>query len=266
MPPFTTDDETKKALAALGAGPAAAELYRDLLQPAAKELGNNLHAVAKLITAALSPLHAMVWGIDKVRDWLSVALLKRMAFVPPEDIQPPKPYIAGQILLQLPFCAEQDQLRELYANLLAAAMDRRHAGTAHPAFVHVIQQLTPDEARLLLQVAEMPSFAMSEETSDHRSLLRGSYISEQFYELCERAEVRNLDQSDGYLDNLIRLRLLTETPWNEGVFHPPGAYEHGDYGAFVENKTGRTVELSAFGKKFLETCVRNRPRLKYGGV
>lgn len=129
MPPIDGDDETRKALATLGVGPAAAELYGDLLRPAARELGTNLQAVAKLITAALSPLHGMVWGIDRVRDWLSAALLKRLASVAPENIEPPKAHIAGQVLLQLSFCADQQHLRELYANLLATAMDRRSSAS-----------------------------------------------------------------------------------------------------------------------------------------
>lgn len=136
------DEETTKALATLGVGPAAAEAYKDLLQPAARELGKNLHVVARLISAALTPLRATVWGVERISEWLSAAVLSRLAHAAPEDIQPPKPYVARPVLLQLTLCAEEEHLRDLYANLLAAAMNRPLASRVHPAFVQIIQQMS----------------------------------------------------------------------------------------------------------------------------
>lgn len=253
-----TDDEAKDALAKLGVGPAAAELYADLLRPAARELGSNLRAVAKLVTAALAPLHGLVWGIDRVRDWLSVALLQRLASVPPENIQPPNPNVAGQAMLQLSFCADEEHLRELYANLLAAAMNKSTASAVHPAFVHVIQQLSSDEALLLQLVSrERKALTMGEETSDAHYDPNADSISAQFRSVCETAGVAEPSQSDSYLDNLVRLRILLEITYTEGKLHGGQAvWDAPD--TTLENKTGRIIEISSFGEKFLSVCVRPR--------
>jgi hypothetical protein len=251
------EDNAREALNALGVGPAAKELYVDLLRPAARETGKNLLVVAKLVTVALAPLHGMVWGIERIRDWLSAALLKRLAGKDPEQIQAPASYIAGQALVQLLFCADQEQLREMYANLLASAMNRQSAADVHPAFVHVIQQLTPDEALVLQKIStEVGQFALHQIESESDALSqRTESISVQFRKFCESAGVGAPALSDAYLDNLLRLRVLAEQQWSEGEFRPAGYTDHGDYQASVENSNGRLIELSAFGEGFLRTCI-----------
>jgi hypothetical protein len=256
--------DTTDALVSLGTGPAAKELYVDLLRPAAKELGTSLHTVARAVTLAMAPLRGLVWGFEKVQDWLATALLRRLAGTEPEQIQTPLPYVAGPILLQLPFCAEQEQLREMYANLLASAMRRDVARAVHPAFVHVVQQLTPDEA-ILLRAAAKPSFDFSfyELHSERTSYkTEGGSISQQFRKACEAAGVVEPLQSDAYLDNLLRLKILTEQQWSEGTYHPAGFARHGDYPASIENSNGRLVEMSTFGLDFVRTCLADLPAEK----
>jgi hypothetical protein len=91
-------DETLKAL---GIGAVVPEVYRDLLQPAAREVGRNLLVVAKAVSIGISPLSAAVWSFEQIRDWLTVRLTALLATVPPELIQEPALHIAGPALLHL---------------------------------------------------------------------------------------------------------------------------------------------------------------------
>jgi hypothetical protein len=257
MPRLDEDDITSKMLAANAVGHGADELGTDMLGPDARQPGTDLKVVAKRIVAALTPLFATVWGIDRLRDRILAALLKRLAAVAPEIIDPPSAYIAGPILLQLSFCADQAHLLDLYANLLAASMDRRRSAHVHPAYVHVIEQLTPDEAVLLLHIATVTrSFSMSEQSTFQGYRPGQSSISEQFRVVCRQSGANDVSRSDEYLDNLIRLRIFTESHWTGGEYVPPGSSRRGIYEEFVENTIGRLIELSAFGEKFLAICVR----------
>lgn len=253
-----TTDPASDALIAMGVGPAAKELYVDLLRPAAREMGANLAVVARLVTVAFAPLRGMVWGLEKVQDWLSAALLKRLAHSLPENIQTPPSYIAGQILLQLPFCAEQEQLREMYANLLASAMRKDIAPHVHPAFVQVVQQLTPDEALILEALATDARGFSPQEQIDDDGRRPSPSINDQFRSFCVEAGVTSPELSDAYLENLLRLRIFSEIHWNEGrivealgemtLSHPPR----------IQNTSGRLIELTAFGENFLNTCTSFR--------
>jgi hypothetical protein len=256
------ENDTKEVLKTLGLGPAAQELYIDLLKPTAIELGKNIHVVARLISIALSPLRGAVWGLEKVIDWLPVALLKRLASIDPEKIQSPEPYIAGQVLLQLPSCAEQEQLRELYANLLAAAMNKDLASDVHPAFVQVIQQLTPDEALVLKELAKRQAEAarggrqilLMQTISDTDMSDEDPSLLDQFIDLCECAGVTRSDQIEAYFDNLVRLRIVTEEPWSQAINQ---TYDGEDGKEFIENRNHWIVTLSAFGKRFLSACIQS---------
>jgi len=249
------DDNLAQALSTVGVGPAAKELYVDLLRPTAIETGKNLLVVARLVSLAMAPLSGMVWGMERIRDWLGAAILKRLAHIAEDQIQSPPPFIAGQILLQLPFCADQEELREMYANLLAAAMTKDLAPQVHPAFVQIIQQLTPDEGLVVREIARGGSaFSLQETFDGELNLETGSTsISDQFRALCESASALQPAMSDAYLDNLLRLKLLTETRWSEGRLHTPHVFERAE--PRVENMSGRLIELSAFGVRFVGTCI-----------
>ena len=46
-------------------------IYQDVVQPAAKEIGQALQTVAKTVHIALAPVSALVWGYDKIKDFVS---------------------------------------------------------------------------------------------------------------------------------------------------------------------------------------------------
>ncbi|WML53254.1 hypothetical protein RCG17_00630 [Neobacillus sp. PS3-12] len=44
------------------------EVYKDGLQLTVKELGKDLHTISRLVTIALTPISAMVWSYDKIKE------------------------------------------------------------------------------------------------------------------------------------------------------------------------------------------------------
>ncbi|MDI1450790.1 Abi-alpha family protein [Polyangium sp. 6x1] len=230
-----------------------------------QSIGDRLMSEARLhrlIHDKLAPLHDLVWGVEKIRDWLNAALSERLAGSRPEDVQAPPAHIAGPVLLQLSFCATQEQLREMYANLLASAMRRHSADEVHPAFTQIVQQLSPDEAVILNKIAALPhQFRLSERVDDcgaHVDGPDGEHISAQYERFCVDARVGHPKLSDSYLDNLLRLKLLSEETWAEGLYQPKRWTDHGAVQASVRNITGRAIRLSAFGEQFLRVCARSK--------
>ena len=122
--------------------------YEDALQPAAKQVGTSLETAGRLVNAALSPIRGLVWGWEQIESYISEAVGKRLKDVPEERIVTPSALVAGPALEALRFTGEAQELREFYANLLATSMDADTTRNAHPSFVEVIRQMTPDEARI----------------------------------------------------------------------------------------------------------------------
>lgn len=86
------------------------------------------------------------------------ALLERLSkLVPEERLIDPHPQIALPILQNLIFMADGDILTEMFLNLLARAMDEERVEEAHPGFVKIIEQLSPDEAMLLIHLRKRHS-------------------------------------------------------------------------------------------------------------
>lgn len=189
----------------------AVPVYQDLAQPAVQELGKGLQTVAKLVHVALAPVSMVVWGYDQIRDYLQETLAEKLRHVPHDQIVQPRMTIAGPTVEQLRFAAEEPSLRELYANLLATSMDAGTAKEAHPAFVDIIRQLAPDEARLLV-------YMTTGEDKWRVPLITGTKAIEvngvnwiyRFNRLClfqGNAGCEHFDLVHSYLDNLTRLGL-----------------------------------------------------------
>jgi hypothetical protein len=141
-----TITDAAKAIAAIT---EQVPIYQDAIQPGAKEVGKGLVVVAKAVNAALIPVEGFIWGMEKIRDFVSAKVTKKLQNVPPEDIQPLKPHIGVPAIEALRYTGEESDLADLYANLLATAMDRKTAYTAHPGFVDIIKNMAPDEARIM---------------------------------------------------------------------------------------------------------------------
>lgn len=100
---------------------------------------------------------------------------------------------------------DAEELRDMFANLLARSMDTATAGNVHPSFVEVIKQLTPDEARIL---STMDRDATFYDLSPHLTPTISFPIFKGVTDLYVRASCKHLDRVDICLDNLMRQRLV----------------------------------------------------------
>ena len=136
-------------------------IYQDALQPAAKELGVALLTVTKTINVALAPISALVWGYEQIKEFLATRLAQKLKEVPEEKIVTPDATVAGPTLEALKYAGHKTELAEMYASLLATAMNVDTKNNAHPSFVEIIKQLRGDEAIILknvLRVHQLPIF------------------------------------------------------------------------------------------------------------
>lgn len=109
----------------------------------------SLNIIAQTVHTVLLPLAAANYGAQRFANYMTTRfgpeLEAKTKDIPAEDIVAPRPTIAGPVLDALVYAHEDDELRSRYVQLLATAMDGKTARGAHPAFVEILKQLTPEE-------------------------------------------------------------------------------------------------------------------------
>lgn len=252
----------------------AVPVYQDVVQPAAQEMGKALQTVAKTVHIALAPVSALVWGYDQIKEFVSTKVSERLKNVPPENIISPKPNVAGPALEALRYTGHEERLCDMYANLLAASMDKSTAQGAHPAFVDIIRQLTPDEAKLVslfLKSMPLPLLNVRWEFKTPTEQKKGGMdMLVNFSQLGEAAGCEFNHLVPAYIDNLCRLG-LADIP-AMFVYMSPGVYDalenssvvvavkkqieqSPDLKATIERKGLKITEL---GKQFATVCVSRK--------
>lgn len=77
------------------------------------------------------------------------SIAQKIVAIPEEDLKDPPLSIVGPALEASKYYIEEETLREMFARLIASSMDERHSDIAHPSFVEIIKQLSPDDAIFL---------------------------------------------------------------------------------------------------------------------
>lgn len=102
--------------------------------------------IPRAIRAALSPLEK--WILQKEYNLAETEklLASKLNNVPVGNIITPPSYVAVPALQAIAYCMDDEQLREMYAELLTHAMNSETVDNVHPTFVEIIKQMSPYDA------------------------------------------------------------------------------------------------------------------------
>lgn len=148
------------------------EIYHDGLQPALKTFGKTLDLIPRTINCLLSPLELFLCKTEYSFEKSKAVISNKLKGIPAEDLTAPENYVAVPALQYLIYAIDSDELRNLYANLLAKAMYRPTKETVHPSFVEIIKQLSPVDANIFQTICE----------SEARPLLALSAVKKNYTE------------------------------------------------------------------------------------
>lgn len=204
--PEEENNKVKNTVEAVTALAKAIPVYGDAVQPAAKEIGKSLATVAKAVNIALAPISAMVWGFEKIKDFVETRVSELLKNVSKEKIISPDAAIVGPSLEALRFVGKDEHLRELFASLIATSMHADEASDAHPGFVEIIKNLSSDEAKIIQH------FYAKEEVQVVDVLLYQGDGRAKFFgnisNLESLLQLKNSDLCANYIDNLLRLGMI----------------------------------------------------------
>lgn len=122
------------------------ELYQDAFQPTVQETGKLVSRIPRAINAAFSGLDKWILNREYSIDETKKLLAQKLENVAPEKIVEPEPYVAIPAIQAISYTMNSEELRNLYANLLAKSMNIDTKDTVHPAYLETIKQLSPEDA------------------------------------------------------------------------------------------------------------------------
>lgn len=122
------------------------DIYDDGLKPATKESGKVLALIPQTINAALAPLRQWIAQKEYNVAETEKLLAQKLEKVEYDKIVSPESYVAVPAIQAIAYSMNSEELRNLYANLLAKSMYIDTKELVHPSFVEIIKQMSPIDA------------------------------------------------------------------------------------------------------------------------
>ncbi|MBD8868226.1 Abi-alpha family protein [Nocardioides donggukensis] len=153
-------------------------------------------------------------------------------------------------------------LRDRGARLLQRSRDVWSDEHIHPAFSRILDDLAPDEARiLLLLVRSGPQPSVDVRTGGPVGMVSSQLVAPGLNMLGPRAGVRYLDRVPSYVNNLDRLGLVwlarepVEDPTEYQVLEAQPDVLAAAHSVRFHKVVRRSIHLTPFGEEFCRTCL-----------
>jgi hypothetical protein len=204
--------------------------------------GKILTDTVKAFRLFTTPIQLLALAQDRLANFCE----RVRARVPEEQQQEASPSIALPILMDLRFMEDTNPLTELYLNLLARAIDRERCGEAHPAFVKIIEQMSPDEAVVMSHFRGRDRWPMPP------PMERG--VWQECFPILSLAQPESFPL---YAEHLAALNLL-KLPRQKLELHRGHQSDPESDTAVMPQlveRDERDIEITMFGKQFVLACI-----------
>lgn len=237
------------------------EVYKDAISPIVKPVGDILSFLPRTVKLALSGWEKWLVNGEETIRLTAESVREKIQAIPEEKLVEPEPYVAIPAMQQLSYCVNNEELRDLYANLLVSSMNADKKWQVHPAFVDIIKQLTPDEAKILKILPDISTTILP--IVDLVCVFnQGEHTFISNFTTIGLSEIDNKELINAYYDNLRRLglisiedsRIIRPEAYNEIEHFPKMQYLDGeDFRMRFKRKLFRVTNL---GVEFIKTCCK----------
>jgi hypothetical protein len=244
-------------------GPALARLGLFASLRAAGWATSSTFAAWRRIASAVLSGESPVEFVVAVRDQAVDAAREALGVNDIEDTlgritsEPPEPSEDGD--------RETTDLRERGRELLARSARLEPDDDRHPAFGLILEQLAPDEMRILRVLASGQGQAAIDVEARGPLGLGSRDVARRLSLLGDRAGCRHPERVQVYLDNLLRLGLvqIADEPFDDEELYEvleaqaevSEAKQEASSGATRAKSRRHRIELTHFGQSFCETCL-----------
>lgn len=220
--------------------------YDDGVSETMQEVGKLGVDAAKTLRLFTAPLQIAATFQDRLERFLKQFNTR----VPEERRIDVPPQIGGPALQAMRYIDEGDALWGMFTELLCKAADSSSVALVHPSFVHILQQLTRDEAYLLARLGE-GVFKVKDRIDlldSGRSIGNRKVLEDAIpYNELHRPEAFQIYYSHLESLSLVAWPVLDQRP----VYSPQGTQSG------IERLS--ELQLTDFGRLFVEACTEASP-------
>ncbi|MCW0974378.1 DUF4393 domain-containing protein [Pantoea sp. JV6] len=235
------------------------DAYKDGVKGPLVQLGLFGEQILKTLRYLTYPIQAAALRQDLIDRRIAEAL----SDVPESQRITPRDSLILEVADKLKYQVTDNLVSDMYVDLLSASMDSERVKLAHPSFIHLISQLSSDEAFMLLKISGFEVCAYMRRVSDWDVVSkeeRENFYSTATYTLGQ--EQSNLidillkpedlhfpDNFYIYIDHLRALELI-EYSNDYDVSEPCKNRRDSFYNCWF-------IRVSKFGKLFFECCSKS---------
>lgn len=166
--------------------------------------------------------------------------------------------------------ADCDELRRRGAELLRRSADVTDVEDTHPAYARIINQLAPDEARILRFLAAHGAQPVVDVRTSRPFDVGSEMIAEGLSMVAERSGCRYTDRNNAYTNNLVRLGLVRASPESVAAERyqvlevQPDVVAACRRAGRAHKTVRRSIHLTPFGEDFCRAVIPSDPSVGDG--
>ncbi len=214
--------------------------------------GHNISSRAALLKATHEA------NVEKLKN----DILQEVATIPPENVQDPSIKILGPALDASRYYIEEEELRKMFAKIIASSLDNRKSESIHSSFVEIIKQLDVLDAKILsfLKKEQIGVQAAVATMHMYRKLENGTrtifpliFLTDEFYDFQKNSiSLVNLERlglisikTDAWLSHESNYDFIRNHPITVGILK--------EFPDIILDKSCFTI--TDYGKNFIDVCV-----------
>lgn len=193
------------------------------------------------------------------------SIADKVSKIPEENLKEPSMSIVGPALEASKYYIDKEILREMFAKVVSASMDKEKSDSIHHSFVEIIKQLSPEDAQNLYIFKKNPNRGIVNFISESLDKSEYNIIQSNVF-IGDLNDIVTGTENATSVTNLERLGLVSISydenytdkrhyaPYNESTYFATMTEVHKSTNRIFSIKEG-TIRLSPLGKSFIKVCI-----------
>lgn len=217
--------------------------YDNLTDKPSKAIGKGLTDIIEIVFAAFKLWNGKIQAkIASSVENYKKEIEEKSNSIPKEKLTEPDVQVITTAIENSKYCITEDELREMFVNLIGSACNSDTKKLVHPAFSAIIKEMSPHDARVIKDIKELAKF----------NEFRYAHICDKCGSMYGSSQIKMS------VDNLVRLGLLVvnykidrEAIKQEAFFIERSLAYSPENMRFISDDS---YSFTLMGKMFIEVC------------